>query len=358
MAIPPPPPGPPPGPPPDSVAPSYPAAPGPEGPPSRGLSSGQIAGIAAGVAAVGIVVGLLVAGGGDGDGNGKGGDAKRETTVKLEPVAATSSDPFTPPLSPETLPSTTTTTAAPGATATPGAPAQGPFGGTGDNTLCDREQLISYLTDPAHSAQAREWARVVGISVGDIPTYIRGLIPTTLTRDTAVTNHTFKNGRAVPLQSVLQAGTAVLVDTKGKLVARCRCGNPLLEPQKWTEPVYSGPRWPGFNPTTIIIIQVSQTNIFPPGGSTTTTTLERGGREAEALAIFEAFVQRCYDIQGPGGNRPTYAWQAFATDDRAVYEVYVPDQKIAVYLTNVDTATVSAGNDTAAKFISSCPGAT
>jgi hypothetical protein len=45
-----------------------------------------------------------------------------------------------------------------------------------------------------------------------------------------VTNHSFVDGRAVAFQSILQAGTAVLVDQDGVPVARCRCGNPLLKP--------------------------------------------------------------------------------------------------------------------------------
>jgi hypothetical protein len=36
-----------------------------------------------------------------------------------------------------------------------------------------------------------------------------------LQRDTRVTNHGFRNGRATPTQSILQAGTAVLVDEYG-----------------------------------------------------------------------------------------------------------------------------------------------
>jgi hypothetical protein len=72
---------------------------------------------------------------------------------------------------------------------------------------------------------------VLGISPTEkaVAAYIRHLRPVTLTRDTRVTNHTFVDGRAVAFQSILQAGTAVLVDKDGVPVARCRCGNPLLE---------------------------------------------------------------------------------------------------------------------------------
>lgn len=105
----------------------------------------------------------------------------------------------------------------------------GPFGGTGSDLVCDRELLIRSLA--ARPDRLREWARVLGVtpSAGAVARYIRKLRPVTLTRDTRVTNHSFVDGRAVAFQSILQAGTAVLVDKDGVPVARCRCGNPLLE---------------------------------------------------------------------------------------------------------------------------------
>jgi hypothetical protein len=106
----------------------------------------------------------------------------------------------------------------------------GPFGGTGSDLVCDRELLISSLR--ARPDRLREWARVLGVepTATAVSRYIRRLRPVTLTRDTRVTNHSFVDGRAVAYQAILQAGTAVLVDKDGKPVARCRCGNPLLEP--------------------------------------------------------------------------------------------------------------------------------
>ena len=106
----------------------------------------------------------------------------------------------------------------------------GPFGGTGSDLVCDRELLIDSLA--ARPDRLREWARVLGLRQDQrrVAAYIRRLRPVTLTRDTRVTNHSFVDGRAVAFQSILQAGTAVLVDKDGVPVARCRCGNPLLEP--------------------------------------------------------------------------------------------------------------------------------
>jgi hypothetical protein len=105
--------------------------------------------------------------------------------------------------------------------------AQQPFGGSGSNRVCDRDKLIRFLR--RNPERMREWARVLGLRprFNTVKRYIAKLHPVTLTRDTQVTNHAFKNGRAVPFQAILQAGTAVLVDKYGTPVVRCYCGNPL-----------------------------------------------------------------------------------------------------------------------------------
>ena len=109
-------------------------------------------------------------------------------------------------------------------------PNSGPYGGSGSDKVCDRDKLIRFLKE--NPDRLREWARVLGVkpTYSAVSKYIAKLHPVTLARDTAVTNHSFVNGRAVPFQAILQAGTAVLVDKSGRPVARCRCGNPLLEP--------------------------------------------------------------------------------------------------------------------------------
>src|SRR5688500_8792049 len=102
-----------------------------------------------------------------------------------------------------------------------------PFGGSGSNRVCDRDKLIKFLE--ANPERMAEWARVLGLEprIGVVKKYIAKLHPVTLTRDTQVTNHAFTDGRAVPFQAILQAGTAVLVDEYGVPVVRCFCGNPL-----------------------------------------------------------------------------------------------------------------------------------
>lgn len=105
-----------------------------------------------------------------------------------------------------------------------------PFGGSGSNYVCDRETLLTFLL--SNPSRMRAWADVLGIDPDReaVSRYVRSLTPVTLTVDTRVTNHNYVNGRAVPFQSILAAGTAVLVDKYGRPVVRCKCGNPLLEP--------------------------------------------------------------------------------------------------------------------------------
>ena len=69
-----------------------------------------------------------------------------------------------------------------------------------------------------------------GITPEEIPAYIAGLSDVVLQADTRVTNHGFLDGQANPIDEVLQAGTAVLVDAYGIPRARCYCGNPLTPP--------------------------------------------------------------------------------------------------------------------------------
>ena len=86
---------------------------------------------------------------------------------------------------------------------------------------------------------------MLNISVADIPTYIGTLTPMQLRADTRVTNHGFVDGHATSLQSVLQAGTAVLVDDQGRPRVKCGCGNPLFylvaTPMRRATPAKPGP---------------------------------------------------------------------------------------------------------------------
>jgi hypothetical protein len=199
----------------------------------------------------------------------------------------------------------------------PGSP---PYGGSGDDAVCDREALVAFLQ--AQPDRAGAWAAVLAVAVADIPTYVRSLTPTVLLYDTRVTNHGFTGGVATPRQSVLQAGTAVLVDAAGDPVVRCRCGNPLLPAQPVAAPQLVGPPWPGFAPTAVVavdggatvtvVVQApaaapSSTTAAPssttaaeePSTTTTTATSTTGGG---SIADVEGLVAVLSECAGAGGT--------------------------------------------------------
>jgi hypothetical protein len=123
----------------------------------------------------------------------------------------------------------------------------GLYGGSQNDKVCDVAQLVKFLQENADKARA--WAQAQGIEPSAIADFIGRLTPVLLRVDTRVTNYGYDNGRPVARQAILQAGTAVLVDDRGVPRARCKCGNPLGEPQAVTQsPVYTGDKWPGFDP--------------------------------------------------------------------------------------------------------------
>ena len=164
-----------------------------------------------------------------------------------------------------------------------------------------------------------------------------------LRADTRVTNHGFANGAATAVQSVLEAGTAVLVDHFGVPRVKCYCGNPLVEPEPVkSDPTYRGPQWQGFEPTVvqvvtpapqvitvIVVVDVEtgqpfgrpvgtdggsdQNATLPPRETTsstttttkpqttttttkpTTTTQPAGGNSDAAIKLMRDALQRCID---------------------------------------------------------------
>lgn len=135
----------------------------------------------------------------------------------------------------------------------------GLYGGTRNISVCDARQLVSFLQQ--NQSKATAWAGVLGIQTSQISSYVDQLTPVLLRTDTRVTNHGYADGQATTLQSVLEAGTAVLVDQYGRPTVKCYCGNPLTPPQLLTSPVYTGTLWTGFSTSSITIIQQSTTII-------------------------------------------------------------------------------------------------
>jgi hypothetical protein len=167
---------------------------------------------------------------------GSGNEAEGQV-IEYQQADEVGADPFTPATDVEgdtevELASSSSGGGGSGGGGASGEPSSGAgtFGGSGSNTVCDREKLIRELL--ARPDRMRAWAEVLGVDPTPtaVKRYIRSLRPVTLTRDTQVTNHAYRNGQIVSFQSILEAGTAVLVDKYGKPVVRCRCGNPLTEP--------------------------------------------------------------------------------------------------------------------------------
>ncbi len=201
--------------------------------------------------------------------------------IFLEDTASSGSHPFTASVAP--APSAPPPTPAPQSPPAGGQVAvqassgstPGLYGGTQNVGTCDSQQLVSFLA--ANPGKAAAWAGALDsdpnlrwsqggpIRVDQIGTYVSELTPVVLRADTRVTNHGYFNGRATQFQSVLQAGTAVLVDKYGVPRVRCACGNPLIQPVAVTTyPVYRGYVWPSFSQTTIVVVRPPPTiiNVF------------------------------------------------------------------------------------------------
>jgi hypothetical protein len=118
-----------------------------------------------------------------------------------------------------------------------------------------------------HQGKAAAWSGVLGIAPKDIASYVATLTPVLLTSDTLVGNHGFQGGVATSELSVLQAGTAVMVDATGTPRVKCNCGNPLTPPELITlsKANTRGTAWPGYTPAAVTAVR--------PGPATATLTL-------------------------------------------------------------------------------------
>ena len=243
------------------------------------------------------------------------------SAVTLEPAAQTGRDPFTATVavgpgvtfrdsvasvvattrnSFPTDPKTHTLIAA---ATTPGL-----YGGSGDARVCDPEKVVSFLGQNPQKAAA--WAGVLGISVNQIAAYVGGMTPVLLTSDTLVTNHGYRDGRATALQSVLQAGTAVMVDNTGLPRVKCNCGNPLSPPETITAIHTRGTPWPGYTPTRVTVVQpgpmttsISVINIRT--GAIYQESVGSGGHGASSGASAGEFVATSIGVAGYQGAYST-----------------------------------------------------
>ncbi|WP_079077185.1 DUF6777 domain-containing protein [Streptomyces sp. Root369] len=200
----------------------------------------------------------------DGASTSAGGDGE----VFLQAAAKTGPDPFTestakdssaPPVSASPTDTSEPANAVRGVDG--GAP--GLYGGTRNVSSCDVEKQVKALqADPSKNSA---FASVAGVRPTEVPAYLRSLTPVQLRMDTRVTNHGYRGGAATSYQAVLQAGTAVLVDSHGVPRTRCACGNPLTPPvAQQTTPKHTGDTWSSFRPSNVVVVAPSTTviNIF------------------------------------------------------------------------------------------------
>jgi hypothetical protein len=179
--------------------------------------------------------------------------------VYLEAGASVGSNPFVPLIPPST-------TVGENAAGNGGVASFQATASADDRPTCDTDKIISYLTTDLRAGEA--WVRALNfdrtlvwsggsrIEVQQIPAYIHELTPRVLTEDLRVTNYQFANGAALPVQSVLQEGTAILVDGKGVARVRCASGNPLSPMIQSKAPtVYRGTAWPSFHPQRVVVTQ-------------------------------------------------------------------------------------------------------
>ena len=138
----------------------------------------------------------------------------------------------------------------------------GLYGGTRKVASCDVEKQIRVLR--AAPAKNGAFASVLGLQPAGVPAYLRSLTPVQLRMDTRVTNHGYRDSAATTYQAVLQTGTAVLVDDRGRPRVRCACGNPLTDPVRQTTARPRGDAWPSYRTSNVVYVApaVTVVNIF------------------------------------------------------------------------------------------------
>ncbi len=164
----------------------------------------------------------------------------------------------------------------------------GLYGGSLDRVLCDRERLVADLESDPIKMQA--WSGV--LDVDDVRSYVRTLTPVLLRADTRVTNYGYSGERATSYQSVLEAGTIVLIDDHGTPRVRCARGSPLIDPRPSSEPAATDDAWPGYDAERLLVVQPAQ----QPMAQVTVVDLMSGGLAAVPVG---AGPQQPADRPGP-----------------------------------------------------------
>jgi serine/threonine protein kinase len=185
-------------------------------------------------------------------------------TAVAEAAGVPGKHPFMSPSGSSRAPQTSTHSTSPASNSEVGRPSvvtgstdvsgntPGLYGGTQEDR-CDPKQLVDFLR--AHPDRGAAWAKAQGIPRDTIADFVTGLTPVVLRTDTAVTNNGFSAGKATPFQAILQAGTAVLVDSVGVPRARCACGNPMTRPASDVSLDLPQTPWPGYQADHVVVVQ-------------------------------------------------------------------------------------------------------
>ena len=129
----------------------------------------------------------------------------------------------------------------------------GLFAGERGVEACRPDDLVMQLTDDSDTGAA--WADVHDITPDDIAPFVDGLTAINLSSDARVTDHDIADGVATARQTVLQIGTAVLIDEFGLPRVRCASGSPLLLPEAVEGTTsYVGGSWDTFAPEDITVV--------------------------------------------------------------------------------------------------------
>lgn len=282
--------------------------------------------------------------------------AAEKGEIFLEEASSLGTNPFGnlpgPAVAISTTTSSTAVTSSTNATAptssgqTVNAGTRGLYGGSLDSGRCDPEAQIAFLQSNSSIANAfvsalnsdatLQWSGGNKVARDQLPSYIRELTSVTLVRDTRVTNHGYRNGRATDLQAVLQAGTAVMVDRYGVPRVKCNCGNPLTPPIAVTvAPVYTGSQWPNFTPATIVVVNPTTVviDVF------VITNLSGPGFIDRAAGATGVDTPGPPPIVGPNG-------QTLGTGDVQITLQWTGDCDLDLHVTDPSGAQISYGNPT------------
>lgn len=172
----------------------------------------------------------------------------------------------------------------------------GLYGGSTDEKVCSKEQLIDYLE--SNPGKAKAWVAALNadpklrwsggkLTVKKIPDYINeSLMPAVVLRDTLVVNHGYaRSGVPTTFNSVLEAGTKALVDKYGVFRVRCFCGNPLLGAAKSSPTRFKviGKGWPETDKTK----RANDKTKKPPAVIPETVTIRESEKALESLPLVQ-----------------------------------------------------------------------